>query len=59
MPTRRAEERVLPRAPEHRNSLRSIYAEFRVLDPRKKHLGLKKKDHRLQSKELENLLTIE
>ena len=59
MPIHRAEERILLRAPEHRNSLSSIYAEFRVLDPREKHLGLKKKDCRLQSKELENLLTIE
>ena len=59
IPIHRAEERILLRAPEHRNSLSSIYAEFRVLDPREKHLGLKKKDCRLQFKELENLLTIE
>ena len=59
MPIHRAEERILLRVPKHRNSLSSIYAEFRVLDPREKHLGLKKEDCRLQSKELENLLTIE
>ena len=44
MPIHRAEERILPRAPEHRNSLSSIYAEFCVPDPREKHLGLEKKD---------------
>ena len=35
MPTRRHR---------HRNSLSSVYAEFCVLDPGEKHLGLEKKD---------------